>query len=101
MICDVSEELAIRYMLALDAVAAARQELCHAVTQMQIECASTKLSRLEAHRLSELRDLALHCERHGCATPEIEKLLAQRHWLRWSILRGEFGTDGSLSRELQ
>lgn len=79
MFCDVSDELAITYMLALDAVAAARQELNHAVTQMQIECASTQLYRVAAHRLSAFRDLAVHCECHGCTTPEIEELLAPRY----------------------
>jgi len=77
MFCEVSEELAILYVLALDTVAEARQQLHHAVTQMQMECASTRLYRVEGHRQSMFRDLALHCRRHGCATPEIEELLAQ------------------------
>jgi len=83
--CDDVDELAIKCMLASDAVAAALEVVCQAVTQMQIECASTKHFRLEAHRLSVIRDLALHCKCHGCATPEIEELLARSHTPRVEV----------------
>lgn len=77
MSCDAIDELAIHYMLALDAAEAARRQLYQAVTQTQMECASTQFYRIEAHRLSVMRDLALHCELHGCTTSEIEELLAR------------------------
>ncbi len=75
MYCEVTEELAIAYMVAVDSVAAAREELGRAFTQMQVECASTKLARVEAHRLSVFRELKAHCEQHGCAGAEIDRLL--------------------------
>lgn len=75
--CEQSEGLAIDCILALDAVSAANQRMYQAVTQMQIEGASTNLLRVEAHALGMFRDLSEHCRRHGCATAEIAKLLGQ------------------------
>ncbi len=76
MACDICEDLAISYMLAVDAVAGARKELNQAVTQTQIECASTKLFRVEAHRLGMLKALQAHCDAHGGARGEVQALLA-------------------------
>jgi hypothetical protein len=32
------------------------------------------LSRVEEYRLAALREIAEHCESHGCATPELEAI---------------------------
>ncbi|MBZ5724596.1 MAG: hypothetical protein LAP87_06320 [Acidobacteriia bacterium] len=74
--CNQADELAIRHLMAVDSVADARREVSWAVTTTQRECAATRLRRVEAHRLCTLRDLAAHCERHQCTTPEVERLLA-------------------------
>jgi len=41
---------------------------------MNIECASTELRRVEEYRLDTLREIADHCEDHGCGTPELEAI---------------------------
>lgn len=64
-------------MLALDAVTAAKQELYQAITQMQTECASTRLVRVAAHKLCVSGELAAHCKHHGCMNAEIAELLGR------------------------
>lgn len=76
--CEKSEELAIECMLALDAVAAAQKAVGRAFTQMQMECASTSLLRVEAHKFRMFQELAEHCAQHRCMTPEMATLLMQR-----------------------
>jgi len=74
MACEQSEDLGIRYLVALDLVRRAQQRVYHAVTLTNIECANTELRRVDEYRLDMLRELAAHCERHGCATPELMEL---------------------------
>jgi len=74
MVCERSDELGIQYLMALDKVRRAQTDLCRAVTQTNIECATTELMRVEAYRLALLRELAGHCESHGCFTPELKQM---------------------------
>jgi hypothetical protein len=52
----------------------AKRGLQNAVTRTNIECATTELRRVEEYRLDALREIAKHCESHGCATPELEAI---------------------------
>jgi hypothetical protein len=74
MVCDLSDELGIRYLLVLDMVRRAERDLYQAVTLTNIECATTELRRLEGYRLDILRELVQHCGSHACATPEVEEI---------------------------
>jgi hypothetical protein len=60
--------------MALDLVREAQRELHQAVTLMNMECASTKLRRVEEYRRDVLRELVEHCQCHGCSTPELEEI---------------------------
>lgn len=62
--------MGIQYLLALDLLREAQREVYQAVTFTNMECASTKLRRVEEYRLDMLRELVEHCESHGCSTPE-------------------------------
>ncbi|MGD0668640.1 MAG: hypothetical protein ABSB23_13855 [Bryobacteraceae bacterium] len=74
MVCELSDELGIQYLMALDLVRQAQDYLNRAVTVTNIECASTELRRVEGFRLDTFRRLVEHCESHGCATPELEDI---------------------------
>jgi len=74
MVCEISDELGIRYLVALDSVRRAELALHQAVTLTNVECAATELRRVEAHRYSIICELVEHCEGHGCATPELEEI---------------------------
>ncbi|MGB7763086.1 MAG: hypothetical protein WBL61_24845 [Bryobacteraceae bacterium] len=41
---------------------------------MNIECANTELRRVEEYRHDLQREIAEHCEIHGCGTPELEAI---------------------------
>jgi hypothetical protein len=71
--CD-RDELVVDYLLSLDELEDARQEASRAFTVTQVECAATRRSRIEAHRLSALDALLAHCGEHGCLTPELAEL---------------------------
>ena len=74
MVCEFSDELGIRYLVALDLVRRAQRDLYQAVTLTNVECATTELRRVEGYRLDILQELAKHCESHGCATQELEEI---------------------------
>ncbi len=74
MVCELSEELGIQYLMALDLVRRAQDHLNRAVTVTNIECASTELRRVEGFRRDILQTLAEHCDSHGCATPELQEI---------------------------
>jgi len=73
-VCEDRDDLAIQYLLALDLVREAQREFNQAVTEMNMECASTKLRRIEEYRRDMIRELVEHCERHGCSTPEQKEI---------------------------
>ncbi len=74
MDCLLTEELTNQYLRVLDLVDRAKHRLRHAVTRTNIECATTELNRVEEYRLSALRQIAEHCESHGCGTLELERI---------------------------
>jgi hypothetical protein len=74
MHCNIREELASRYVRVLDLVDRAKHRLQNSVTQTNIECANTELRRVGQYRHDVLREIAEHCESHGCATPELERI---------------------------
>jgi hypothetical protein len=67
--CETSDELGIRYLLALDGLQAASRGLAHSVTVTQRESQARWLSRAEAHALYCKTELLSHCQRHGCPIP--------------------------------
>jgi len=73
-VCEVRDELGIQYLLALDLVREAQRELYQAVTRTNLECAATKLRRVEEYRLDMLLETVEHCQMHGCSTPELEEI---------------------------
>jgi hypothetical protein len=73
MCCKLIEGLASQYLRALDLVDRAKLRLRNAATQTSAECAATELRRVEEYRQDTLREIAAHCENHGCATPELER----------------------------
>lgn len=70
--CELRDTLGIQYLEVVDLVRHAERRLNHAVTLTNIECAKTELRRVEEYRQDTLRDIVNHCERHGCATLELE-----------------------------
>jgi hypothetical protein len=76
--CNTREELAIGYLLAIDAVKDAQRERDWAVTRLQQECAATRFYRVEAHRMYALGELLSHCERHCCAPAHLDVILEER-----------------------
>jgi hypothetical protein len=72
MSCELREALTAQYLRVLDLVDRAKHRLLTAVTRMNIECATTELHRVEDYRLAALREIAEHCESHGCGTLELE-----------------------------
>jgi hypothetical protein len=74
MCCKTRDELSIDYSLALDQVSDAKRKVNSAITITQLECASTRMGRVEGHRLFVIGELLSHCEQHKCATPEIQEL---------------------------
>ncbi len=72
--CELRDQLGIQFLAALDSMRRAQQRLNHAVTLTNIECARTELRRVEAYRLDMLREIVDHCERHDCATPQLEEI---------------------------
>jgi len=74
MHCEHSEELASQYLRVLDLVDRARHRLRNSVTRTNIECATTELRRVEEYRHDVLREIAEHCESHGCGTQELERI---------------------------
>jgi|ERR1017187_96637 hypothetical protein len=74
MCCELIEGLAGQYLRALDLVDRAKLKLRNAATQTNAECAATELRRVEEYRQDTLREIAGHCENHGCATRELEEL---------------------------
>lgn len=75
--CELRDELGRRYLAALNLVRRAQLHLHHAVTDTNIECATTELRRVETYRLDLLREINLHCESHGCATAGLEEICRQ------------------------
>ena len=67
--CETSDDLGIRYLLALDELQAASRGLAHSVTVTQRESEGQWLNRAEAHAIYCKGELLSHCERHGCPIP--------------------------------
>jgi hypothetical protein len=78
MCCKLIEGLASQYLRALDLVDRAKLRLRNAATQTSAECAATELRRVEEYRQDTLREIAEHCENHGCATGPLAQRLEQR-----------------------
>jgi len=74
MHCELREELASQYLRVLDLVDRAKHRLRTSATQTNIECANTELRRVEEYRRDMLREIAEHCESHGCATHDLERI---------------------------
>ena len=74
MHCELREELTNQYLRVLDLVDRAKHRLRNAVTRTNIECATTDVRRVEEYRLDALREIAEHCESHGCGTPGLEAI---------------------------
>jgi hypothetical protein len=74
MYCEPKEVLTSQYVRVLDLVDRAKHRVLTSVTQTNIACATTELRRVEEYRLAVLREIAEHCEGHGCATPELEAI---------------------------
>jgi len=72
MDCELREELASQYLRVLDLVDRAKHRLLTSATQTNVECAKTELRRVEDYRHDVLREIAEHCESHGCGTLELE-----------------------------
>jgi hypothetical protein len=58
----------------LDLVDRAKHRLLTSATQTNVECAKTELRRVEDYRHDVLREIAEHCEGHGCGTQKLEKI---------------------------
>jgi hypothetical protein len=76
MDCIIRDELSAHYCLALDQAKDARRKVIWAVTNTQLESASTRMARVEGHRLFAIGELLSHCEQHQCATPEVQVLFS-------------------------
>jgi len=74
MHCEHRDGLASQYLRVLDLVDRAKHRLLTSATQTNIECAKTELRRVEDYRHDVLREIAEHCEGHGCGTQKLEKI---------------------------
>src|ERR1035438_8598352 len=73
MHCEHRDGLASQYLRVLDLVDRAKHRLLTSATQTNIECAKTELRRVEDYRHDVLREIAEHCEGHGCGTQKLAK----------------------------
>jgi hypothetical protein len=66
---ETSDELGIRYLLAIEQLQAAKLGLAQSVTVTQQESADTWLRRAAAHAHYCQDELLSHCAHHDCPVP--------------------------------
>jgi len=71
--CQSCDEFLIEYLLALEELRAARQQLAYATTLEEWEAARTRLARIDAYKEEATREMAAHCQATGCEPPELGK----------------------------
>jgi len=99
MCCKLINELASQYLRARDLVERANHKLRNAATQTNAECAATELRRVDEFRQDTLREIAEHCENHGCATRELEELCGLE-LVSAEMVAAEMASQESDSREM-
>jgi len=94
MCCELRESLTRQFLRALDSLGAAKHRLQNAATRMNAECAMTELRRVEEYRLDTLREIAGHCELHGCGTHELEAICGLH------LVCADLVSDEAVSRDM-
>lgn len=71
--CRSCDEFLIEYLLALEEVRLARQQLAFAMNLDDWEAARVRLARVEAYREQATREVTAHCGESGCEMPDLGK----------------------------
>ena len=71
--CQNCDEFLIEYLLALEEVRVARQQLAYATSLEEWEAARVRLARVEAYKEDATREVTAHCANTGCEMPDIGK----------------------------
>jgi hypothetical protein len=71
--CRNCDEFLIEYLLALEEVRLARQQLAFAMNLDDWEAARVRLARVEAYREQATREVTAHCDESGCEMPDLGK----------------------------
>jgi tartrate dehydratase alpha subunit/fumarate hydratase class I-like protein len=71
--CQSCDEFLIEYLLALEEVRIARQQLAYATNLDEWEAARVRLARVEAYKEHATREVTAHCNDTGCVMPDLRK----------------------------
>jgi len=71
--CQSCDEFLIEYLLALEEVRVARQQLAYATNLDEWEAARVRLARVEAYKENATREVTAHCDDTGCEMPDLRK----------------------------
>ena len=71
--CQSCDEFLIEYLLALEEVRAARQQLAYATSLDEWEAARVRLARVEAYKDNATREVTVHCTTTGCEMPDLRR----------------------------
>ena len=75
--CRSCDEFLIEYLLALEEVKLARQQLAYSTNLEEWEAARVRLSRVEAYKDQTTREVTAHCNETGCEPPDLGKPLME------------------------
>ena len=71
--CQSCDEFLIEYLLALEEVRVARQQLAYATCLEDWEAARVRLARVEAYKENATREVTAHCTATGCEMPDLRR----------------------------
>jgi tartrate dehydratase alpha subunit/fumarate hydratase class I-like protein len=69
--CQSCDEFLIEYLLALQELKAARQQLAYAATLEEWEAARARLARVSTYKEHATQEMAAHCHDTGCEPPDL------------------------------
>ena len=69
--CQSCDELLMQYLLALQELKSARQQLAYSSSLRDWETLRARLASIEAYKEHARRELYQHCEVTGCEPPEL------------------------------
>jgi hypothetical protein len=75
--CQSCDEFLIEYLLALEEVRVARQQLAYANSLEEWEAARVRLARVEAYKENATREVTAHCSATGCEPPDLGQPLRE------------------------
>ena len=71
--CQHCDEFLIEYLLALEELKLARQQMAYANTIEEWETARVRLVRVESYKDQATREVTAHCSATGCEMPDLSQ----------------------------